>query len=272
MVTTHKIRVPLIFILLVPVILVSPGVCVGVTVIPSCAPAGNASYPASLVLDEAPSGLSGYSATLTAESGVEVFAVQFPAWALLSSHSPLPSGAVVLTAVDLNNQVTAGARGVVLAEITLSGGEGLCAGINGTKFSMDDDQGMPGTMPGPVPSPIADSGDGEISIHSAGALSGSPSYVSAQGDVSPTFPVTPSGTGLTTLLPPSPRGSSRDHPGVNVSTTKYPDFVTSSSTTPITPAEGTRESPGTSPAPGPCSALIIAGVILAGSLIAWKSR
>ena len=82
---------------------------------------GNATVP--IVLASAPNGISGYNITvaLTDPSVAEITAVAFPDWAAMKSSSAVPSGKVVLQAVDMSIQVPVGATNVTLATLTVKG-------------------------------------------------------------------------------------------------------------------------------------------------------
>ena len=76
-----------------------------------------------IVLDSAPGGLSGYRiiVSLSDPSVATITSVAFPDWASLKSSSAVPSGRVVLQAVDLSQQVPAGGASVLLATLTVKG-------------------------------------------------------------------------------------------------------------------------------------------------------
>jgi hypothetical protein len=113
----------------------TPSPSVTVTTIPATAPAvtiasGSARIAAvgetatlPIVLASAPNGISGYniSVALGDPSVAEITAIAFPDWAGLKSSSPVPSGRVVLQAVDMSMQVPVGATNVTLATLTVKG-------------------------------------------------------------------------------------------------------------------------------------------------------
>ncbi|HIH04348.1 MAG TPA: hypothetical protein HA263_11080 [Methanoregulaceae archaeon] len=76
-----------------------------------------------IVLDSASGGISGYRITvrLNDPSVATITAVAFPDWAGMKSASALPSGQVVLQAVDLSQQIPVGATSVLLATLTVKG-------------------------------------------------------------------------------------------------------------------------------------------------------
>lgn len=81
---------------------------------------GSTSVP--VVLDAAPSGISGYKITVALgdPSVAEISAVSFPAWATLNSATNLPAGQVTLQAVDLSQQVPVGGTSITLATLTVT--------------------------------------------------------------------------------------------------------------------------------------------------------
>ena len=81
-----------------------------------------------LMLDAAPTGLTGYSINVTIgdPSIAHITNVSFPEWALLTDVTPsLPGSAFRLKATDLNSQVQEGATNITLATLLIQGlGEG----------------------------------------------------------------------------------------------------------------------------------------------------
>lgn len=129
-----------------------------------------------IVLDSASGGISGYRITvnLNDPSIATITAVAFPDWAGLKSASALPSGQVVLQAVDLSQQVPMGATSVLLATLTV---KGTATGSTGITITPDSSMGVqnrngdlypvtaiPGALnvgtssPGIVPTPVPTSG------------------------------------------------------------------------------------------------------------------
>jgi len=76
-----------------------------------------------IVLASAPDGISGYNITVALgdPSIAEITAVAFPDWAVMKSSSALPAGRVAIQAVDISQQVPAGATNVTLANLTVKG-------------------------------------------------------------------------------------------------------------------------------------------------------
>ncbi|MEN6516976.1 MAG: hypothetical protein ABFC38_02150 [Methanospirillum sp.] len=139
---------------------------------------GSAGETASIpiVLDSASGGISGYRITVSISdpSVATIMAVAFPDWAGLKSASALPSGQVVLQAVDLSQQVPVGGTGVLLATLTV---KGTATGSTGIVITPDPSMGVqnrngdlypiaaiPGTLtvgtpsPGIVPTPVPTAG------------------------------------------------------------------------------------------------------------------
>ncbi len=129
-----------------------------------------------IVLDSASGGISGYRITVSLNdpSVATITAVAFPDWAGLKSASALPSGQVVLQAVDLSQQVPVGATSVLLATLTV---KGTATGNTGITITPDSSMGVqnrngdlypvtaiPGALnvgtssPGIVPTPVPTSG------------------------------------------------------------------------------------------------------------------
>jgi hypothetical protein len=125
-----------------------------------------------IVLDSAAGGISGYRITvsLSNPSVATITAAEFPDWAALKSATTLPSGQVVLQAVDLSGQVPVGGTGVLLATLTV---KGTATGSTSVVITPDPGMGVqnrngdlypitaqPGTLtvgtpsPGAVPTPV----------------------------------------------------------------------------------------------------------------------
>jgi hypothetical protein len=98
-----------------------------------------------LLLDEVPDGLSGYNLTvsLTNTAAADITGVEFPDWAALHENSPLPDDSVQLQAIDLNEEVDAGATNVELAQITVTGVAPGQSGITVSVELMDNDAAEP---------------------------------------------------------------------------------------------------------------------------------
>ncbi len=94
-----------------------------------------------LILDEAPSGLAGFSVNVTFEDpaiGI-VTGVSYPSWASLSETSALPSSDCKVRALDMGEQVQSGATNITLATLTLSATGGGSTPVNLTVNMMEDD-------------------------------------------------------------------------------------------------------------------------------------
>ena len=99
----------------------------------------------SITLDQAPAGLSGYTMTVSLSNTAiaEITDVEFPNWAPLTDHSALPADSFWMRAVDLNEEIEAGATNIDLGTLTIRGdAEGTCA-ITVAVSRMDDDSGNP---------------------------------------------------------------------------------------------------------------------------------
>jgi len=116
-----------------------------------------------LILNRAPNGLSGYNLTLSLSdpSIAEIVSVSFPSWATIYYNSTLPADSVLIKAVDLYDQVGAGATNINLATLTIRGDKEGTTDIIITVTKIDDDNGNPinpSTDPGhlivgPTPTP-----------------------------------------------------------------------------------------------------------------------
>ena len=75
-----------------------------------------------LMLDDAPEGLAGYQLEISFDPAgiVEISSVNFPAAFSMNSASSLPASTVSIVAVDLMDQVTAGASSTTLATLGIS--------------------------------------------------------------------------------------------------------------------------------------------------------
>lgn len=108
-----------------------------------------------LVCDEVPGGLSGYILEISVSnpSAATVTDVSFPVWAVLNSTSELPAGSCVVSAVDLENEISPGTKNVPLAKVTLNGNKRGSADIAVKITKMDDDFGReisPMVQPGEI--------------------------------------------------------------------------------------------------------------------------
>jgi PKD repeat protein len=77
----------------------------------------------SMVLDEAPDGVSGYSLIVTVSdpSVATITAVGFPGWARMQENSTLPASSCTMKTSDLNELVQTGSTSVLLGNVTLQG-------------------------------------------------------------------------------------------------------------------------------------------------------
>jgi PKD repeat protein len=81
-----------------------------------------------------PEGLSGYKLTVNiADPAVaEIVDITYPEWATITDNSSLPDSSVYLKVVDLEREVQADAKGIVLATLTVAGKE-----AGNTNFTVD---------------------------------------------------------------------------------------------------------------------------------------
>jgi PKD repeat protein len=96
-------------------------------------------YP--VILDEAPTGLAGYSITAELADGTigEITAVSFPAWAGVNQHGTLPADSVLIRAADLNKNIEAGSTNVLLATLTIRADAAGTTPVEITINQVDDD-------------------------------------------------------------------------------------------------------------------------------------
>ena len=76
-----------------------------------------------IVMDEVPSGLSGFNLTISISDPeiAEITAVSLPGWGQLPRNSAVPSSSVWIKTVDLENKVVSGNKNVLLGTITITG-------------------------------------------------------------------------------------------------------------------------------------------------------
>jgi len=99
----------------------------------------------SILLDNAPDGLSGYTitASLSDPAVGDITQVEFPSWATLNDTSGAPGDSVRMKGVDLHQTIEAGASNVTLAILTIRGDvKGACTIEVGVE-RIDDDHGNP---------------------------------------------------------------------------------------------------------------------------------
>jgi len=225
---------------------------------------GSAGETASIpiVLDSASGGISGYRITVSISdpSVATITAVAFPDWAGLKSASALPSGQVVLQAVDLSQQVPVGGTGVLLATLTV---KGTATGSTGIAITPDPNMGVqnrngdlypiaaiPGTLtvgtpsPGIVPTPVPTAG-----VSTPIPTMVVPTVIPVTG-VPTAFVTTPIPTGVSSPPIPTPGGSTGvpiTLPGYTVApiATSVPGAVSPGNPTGITPP--TVIAPGVQP-------------------------
>lgn len=98
-----------------------------------------------IVMDKAPTGLSGYKLTITPTNPqiTEVLSVTFPAWAGKHSNSTLPGDIFWMRAVDDSDLVKPGARSILLGSLTVRGDQCGTTVFNIGADQFDDDSGNP---------------------------------------------------------------------------------------------------------------------------------
>jgi hypothetical protein len=221
-----------------------------------------------LVLDEAPSGLSGYDMVIRfSPSGVAgITEVSYPSWASLFNTTRNADGSVRISGVDINRQVEAGSTGVTLATLTIQGLSGGTSSILMESVNMDADGGdliSPVLSTGRVSVP----GGGGTSSGGGGGGGSGDSYVpTTTRTATPTVTQSPT---TTTTEPPSTQ---------SLAVTQTP-----TQPTPVTTLE-TPQPTGTSAAtivkgetieiPWGLVVLgiVILGVVLAIAFLAWQKE
>ncbi|AFD00398.1 PKD repeat-containing protein [Methanocella conradii HZ254] len=96
-----------------------------------------------IVLDNARSGLAGYSlnVSLVNSSVGEIVGVSYPSWALLNNTTALPGDSVRISGVDLEGQVGPGASNITLATLTVRGDVPGWTSVLIDGAHLDDDNG-----------------------------------------------------------------------------------------------------------------------------------
>ncbi|MCM1987802.1 hypothetical protein [Methanococcoides seepicolus] len=90
-----------------------------------------------------PEGLAGYNLSVVIDDPAvaEIVDVEYPEWASIVETSSMPGTSISLKALDGSSQVEAGAEGVVLATLTVSGKEFGSTGLTLSVDGLDDDSG-----------------------------------------------------------------------------------------------------------------------------------
>ena len=98
---------------------------------------------ADIILDSAPSGLSGYQMTVQSENGAVgvVTGATFPSWAALSEAVSAEGGSYAIRAIDLNSKVESGATEVVFATLSVKAVGSGNTQITIKNLQIDDDAG-----------------------------------------------------------------------------------------------------------------------------------
>lgn len=96
---------------------------------------------ATIMVDDLPYGLSGYHirVSLADPSLGKIVSVSYPQWAVLNMTDGLQSASVSMSAVDLTNQVVAGAQAVEIGSITIMGDSSGSTNILITTLKFDGD-------------------------------------------------------------------------------------------------------------------------------------
>ncbi|MDD3574281.1 hypothetical protein [Methanospirillum sp.] len=96
-----------------------------------------------IILDSAPSGLSGYQMTVQSDNTAigTVTEATFPSWAALSEAVSGDGGSYALRAIDLNSEIEAGAKQVTFATLSIQASGSGTAQITIKNLQIDDDAG-----------------------------------------------------------------------------------------------------------------------------------
>jgi len=125
--------------------------------------AAGTSGTSDITIDTLPNGLSGYRMTVASDNQavVTVMGATFPSWAALSDATAGEGGSYLLSAIDLNSGVEAGAGGITLATLNLQAVGAGSAQITMSTVQLDDDAGnavttvlKPGTISVPGQTPV----------------------------------------------------------------------------------------------------------------------
>lgn len=126
-------------------LLAAPAAAATISTTETTAYVGQAPKEVNIILDSAPAGLSGYDITvsLTNTTAATIAAASLPGWATVGEVGTLPASSVRLTAADINDQVSTGASGVVLATLAVQALAPGTTSFTVTVSSLDDDTGAP---------------------------------------------------------------------------------------------------------------------------------
>jgi uncharacterized membrane protein YgcG len=204
---------------------------------------------ATIMVDDLPYGLSGYHirVSLADPSLGKIVSVSYPQWAVLNMTDGLQSASVSMSAVDLTNQVVAGAKAVEIGSITIMGDSSGSTNILITtlKFDGDGESGVDmgrttvqTTQPTVTATPSVQSTTGSMSYSgggggSSGSSSSGTSGSSGSGSSVPTTKVqtttVPSVQGTVpprgTVVIPSQSSTTESAAGIVTSTTAVPPAV-----------------------------------------------
>jgi PKD repeat protein len=195
------------------------------------------SVPVTLVLDQAPAGLSGYNITLSIDnpSIAQIDSVDFPAWATDELNGTVPSSRLWIAAIDSSGEhVPNGSVNVSLATVTVHGLSSGTTALRLTVTQMDDNSG------GMISPTVV---NGTIRVNSTGPVSPSILTVSPQ---TATFPVQGTQQYLV-IVDTLPEGLSGYDMALNLSNTgiarfsavTFPPWAVLTNATPL-PAESVR--------------------------------
>lgn len=97
-----------------------------------------------LMMDSAPTGLSGYAITITISdpSVATITSVSFPSWATMKSNTILPSSSSRIKAVDMGNLVTPGAASIPFGTVYVTGLKSGTTQILVNATILNDDTGF----------------------------------------------------------------------------------------------------------------------------------
>lgn len=131
--------------LLVVALLVTPALAATISAHSTTAYVGQAPKEVNIVLDSAPAGLSGYDITVSVSNPAlaTIAAASKPRWATIGTVGATPAASVQITGADINDQIRAGATGILLGTVAVRALDAGTVDLTITVTALDDDTGTP---------------------------------------------------------------------------------------------------------------------------------